>query len=455
MGFKDYYKILELNSTATQDEIKRSYRRLALKYHPDRNPNDHVAESKFKEVAEAYEILSDIEKRKSYDFIYNREEQFKSSSNTHQQKRPEQKTEKITPQTFLSILREIRQKVVSTDKKRINQRRLFDSLNELLTDSNIDFLLNCGNIEINRQIVVDALICCKLLSQERHPLQGFIYMDVINPKLLRLAGTDNETIQQIYIINQQFDYRTKLYSYWEKYPKEIITAIALLLIITMAFFNSNSLSNDTIYSGNTDNRPQSGDLYLNDSLTTANTVTPITNSSNPSNTDSANNYSDWDAKDYETGSSPGCYNFTPRYNKSLNNRLEVSVGSNTDAVIKLINIQTHKCIRYVYVRRGDVYNIRNIPEGKYYLKIAYGKDWRQKVVDGKCVGKFVTNALYKKGEEILDFNKVYEGIKTEGDNSFESYKVPSYSLKLDVIETDVADQFKTDEISERDFNDEE
>lgn len=65
MEFKDYYKILGVDKNATQDEIKKAYRKLALKYHPDRNPDDKTAEEKFKEVTEAHEVLSDPEKRKN------------------------------------------------------------------------------------------------------------------------------------------------------------------------------------------------------------------------------------------------------------------------------------------------------------------------------------------------------------------------------------------------------
>ena len=66
-NFKDYYGILGVSKTATEDEIKKTFRKLALKYHPDRNPGDKVAEEKFKGISEAYEVLSDPEKRKKYD----------------------------------------------------------------------------------------------------------------------------------------------------------------------------------------------------------------------------------------------------------------------------------------------------------------------------------------------------------------------------------------------------
>jgi len=64
---KDYYQILGLNRNASEDEIKRAYRKLALKYHPDHNPGDPKSEERFKEIGEAHAVLSDPEKRKEYD----------------------------------------------------------------------------------------------------------------------------------------------------------------------------------------------------------------------------------------------------------------------------------------------------------------------------------------------------------------------------------------------------
>ncbi|HQC29581.1 MAG TPA: DnaJ domain-containing protein, partial [Methylotenera sp.] len=64
---RDYYEVLGVNKDASEEEIKKAYRKLAMKYHPDRNPDNPKAEEQFKEAKEAYEMLSDDQKRAAYD----------------------------------------------------------------------------------------------------------------------------------------------------------------------------------------------------------------------------------------------------------------------------------------------------------------------------------------------------------------------------------------------------
>ncbi|MBD3315086.1 MAG: DnaJ domain-containing protein, partial [Chitinivibrionales bacterium] len=67
MAKRDYYEILGLSKSASEDEIKKAYRKLAVKFHPDKNPGDKEAEEKFREATEAYEVLKDAKKRAQYD----------------------------------------------------------------------------------------------------------------------------------------------------------------------------------------------------------------------------------------------------------------------------------------------------------------------------------------------------------------------------------------------------
>src|SRR5690625_4544562 len=67
MAKRDYYEILGVSKDVSAADLKKAYRRVAMKYHPDRNPDDKTAEDKFKEASEAYEVLSDTQKRAAYD----------------------------------------------------------------------------------------------------------------------------------------------------------------------------------------------------------------------------------------------------------------------------------------------------------------------------------------------------------------------------------------------------
>lgn len=166
-------------------------------------------------------------------------------------------------------------------------------------------------------------------------------------------------------------------------------------------------------------------------------------------------YSGWEKKNYQSGITPECENVMPKYDYELDNYLRINVGSGTDVVVKLMKIGHNRdeCIRILYVRSKDTYEIKNVPEGKYYLKIAYGSDYRQKIVDGQCYVRFMKNAQYEKGVEILDFNLIKQPDTRTGNEIYENWKVPSFELSLDVIFTKETHQtFEANEISEEEFN---
>lgn len=166
-------------------------------------------------------------------------------------------------------------------------------------------------------------------------------------------------------------------------------------------------------------------------------------------------YSGWEETNYRSGNASACKNITPRYDYDIDNYLRVNVGSGTDVVIKLMKIGSYKdeCIRIVYVRSKDTYEIKNIPEGRYYLKIAYGKDYRKKVVDNQCYVKFMKNAMYEKSTEILDYKLIKRPNTKVGNKIYENWDAPSFELSLDVKEAiGIKQDFKSTDISEEEFN---
>lgn len=214
MASKDYYIILGVKPSASADEIKRSYRRLAIKYHPDKNPGDIIAEAAFKEIAEAYDILSDAKKREDYHgkrfYTYN------------------YKYKEATPVTLQSVLKDAHdlQKLVSkADPYRLNQDALLLKLSEILSDSNLAFLQHEKQYAINAKITDALLAACK-------PLHYNLYLHV-HDKLVLL--NDPESLIQGKL---NWFYKTKQkHDAWGRY-KVVIAAVLALLLCLVIFFVS-------------------------------------------------------------------------------------------------------------------------------------------------------------------------------------------------------------------------
>ena len=420
----DYYKILEVSKNASSEEIKKSYRRLALKYHPDKNLGNKIAEEKFKEIANAYEVLSDFEERKRYDKTINNQENLKNDAKNGDK----DSGFDLTPSSILSIFKDIAAKVSKASSNEVNQIRIYDKINELLSEGIIDFLIDFNDIKTNHLIIKEVLKCSKPLAYDKHQIQNFIYIEKISQKLERLANKDIQTIQKINSIKK----RRKVISNFYKYTRASIYICLILFGIYSVVFNNDN--------GGTNSKTlQNGDL---NSTFSDNGETVITPEERLQQIKDSLILNGWEEKDINNGQLSSCYNFKPKKGK-INNFLEINVGSGTDVAIKLMNLETDKCVRYVYINSGTLYKIKNIPEGQYYLKIAYGKNWLSKVVDGQCVGKFIRNPLYEKGEDILNYNLQYTS---------DGYQIPSFSLSLDVISTDIDNSFNSSNISEDAFN---
>jgi hypothetical protein len=228
---------------------------------------------------------------------------------------------------------------------------------------------------------------------------------------------------------QQHSFNTKIKAL--KDNKAVVYTLYFLFVVGILFLFSYIKDLNSVE--NQESRPTSGNIY-NENIKTVEET---------NNQDSVDPYADWEKVDLRTGTTPDCFNFTPTYDFAIKNKLSVKVGSNTDVVLKLCSNTTNKCIRYVYIRSGETYKIKNIPQDKYYTKIAYGTDWRQKIDNGQCVGKFTHNALYKKGEEIMDFHKQINR---------NHIQVPYFSLFLDVSVNDSTQKYETNSISEEEFN---
>ena len=422
---KDFYEILEISPFASSEEIKHAYRRLALKYHPDKNNGNSFAESKFKEIVVAYEVLSNSHEKAKYDSHRSRNNE---NGGSYGNKRDH--SDLSSPEIILKFATSLKTQVESTNRMKINQRVLFDSIITILSEKNINVLLGSSDKKTNKEVVLVILECCKPLGNDIHPIQNFVYFEKISSKLIQIAGADKETV--LYI--ESFKGRNKLLSIWDSYKGIIIiSGIIILLLLSTNMFKSNKGTEKVA-------KRENGEINSSFNLDEQSQKLSAEEIFEQQK-DSLALYG-WKEETINNGPLPVCYNFTPQKSK-INNYLEIVVGGGTDVAIKLMNKETEKCVRYVFINGGTTYKIKNIPEGQYYLKIAYGKNWLSKVEDSQCVGKFIRNPIYEKGDEILDYKLKY-------DNG--GYSIPSFRLSLDVVSTGVSSSFNSEKISEGDFN---
>ena len=212
MDIKDYYKILGVSPTASANEIKKAYRKMAMKHHPDTNPGDVATENLFLEIKEAYDVLIDPALREEYNYKrwYNRtigKDFVRQPHNAHD---------------VLNECKKLNNYLAGVNQFQVEYDALCHHIHELLNDINMGILQQSGeNLLINQVI--------KLLLHASDPLP-YRYQEAIMEKLQQLAGDDKEMHDRIklHLKHQQQK------AVFEEY--KIAAVIVLTLIICLIIY---------------------------------------------------------------------------------------------------------------------------------------------------------------------------------------------------------------------------
>lgn len=121
------------------------------------------------------------------------------------------------------------------------------------------------------------------------------------------------------------------------------------------------------------------------------------------------------------------------------NYFDITVGKGYNVAIKIMDANSKHCIRYVYIPEGQTVTVSEIPQGQYYIKLAYGNDWMSQQTDSIKIGKFTTNAFYEQSVNIYNF-----GSKNSTD-------LINYELKINVVKGNTENNFETQPIREQEF----
>jgi len=208
---KDYYKILGLPSTASGQEIKQSFRRLAQRYHPDKNDNSQMAAAHFREIQEAYKVLSDPKQREAYHYqrwyVRSTGQPFASTP--------------LTPDGILQECRLLQQYVASMNLFHLRYDAVSLHIRDLLTPNAIGILQEYNDTAVNRQIIQSILTSAQPLPKK--------YFAPIATLLLPLAGDDaaaRTTIEQALLAKKQSHV-------WDKYKWILMLVITALIVYLM------------------------------------------------------------------------------------------------------------------------------------------------------------------------------------------------------------------------------
>ncbi len=207
MQLKDYYKTLKVQPTATALQIKKSFRQLALLYHPDKNPGNAAAEAVFREIQEAYETLADPGKREEYNYKRWYSRSIKDSF----------VTELVTPAAILHECLRLNDYLQTVNILRVDFDGLSYHVRQLLNDGNRAIVQQANDPQMVADIIGALLPPAAVLP--------FKYLAPVTDLLLRLADNYPGLQKQVLI----FFNRQKEKSRWQKYRAALVVAGTLLL----------------------------------------------------------------------------------------------------------------------------------------------------------------------------------------------------------------------------------
>lgn len=207
MHLKDYYSILEVETSATLPEIRKAYRKLAHRFHPDKNQGDPYAAAQFAEIKEAYEVLSDPSKKEYY-----------LQQRWYNKSTGKRKTQDIiTPVSVLKQLLELDKFVYGLDIHRMDKQGLADYAGSILSGNIIAQLIPFNESHVNKQIIQVALQAMEPLDTKQ--------VSVIITALYKLADDDPESKKNIKEFHDRKSQKEKV----EKYQPLILLVIVMVI----------------------------------------------------------------------------------------------------------------------------------------------------------------------------------------------------------------------------------
>jgi curved DNA-binding protein CbpA len=381
---KDYYSILGVTKDSTLTEIKASYRKLALKFHPDKNPGDPFFEKMFIEVKEAYDVLSALHSKK--------EENSKSASNTtgsstnkaESQSNNSQFDQSQLIDKIIKELRDLEGRVRDKSRNQLKTAVIFEYLTKILGDEIIK-IIKSAHPQKREDVIFAMVPLLRFFSNSER--EGLLL------KIISIAGADNTLISQIDLKNKEsvsaqnsIEKKQAFVGLGKKifeYRLIIIASIFFGIIIYSSIDNSGDSSYDN-----------SRDVIVDDEPEISQKI------------------SKWVGNKLNTGDSPyNNYFGTGVYDSQFLNEITIHNGQNTDAIVCLTEYESpNRTIRNEYIRAGESFKLTSVPNGLYSLKWFYGNNWNPDTLYMEGIqGFFDSDAGFSKSDSYGDLIKMQQG----------------------------------------------
>lgn len=422
---KNHYQTLGLKNDASQDEIKKAYRKLAIKFHPDKNVGDNFFDELFREIKDAYDILSNPVSKRDYDLKYNAfVNKANGNTNTTYQQRPtekQQQTYRPKPKPKRSYFDRIK----SFNPKRLISEKIGNFKN-LSLKGKLGFLF---------QILLFALPFIGIYLNE---FLGFI------------------TVIGFYAFTYLFIDTAKNVNDIDSVGSGIVGLIVAPIIALMIFgqgldyFDINPF--DWFKTKNTTEKEYKPYVYENDNTTKSNRTRELTETEkrikemreqqaefekilSDSKLDEITKApSKYRGNQLKNGTSPldACFG---KGIYSQNAWVKFDNSNRTDAVVCLVRAYDNKTIRNEYIRAGANFEMSKIPSGTYYIKVYYGNDWNPNKKNFCGInGAFERNVSFSKSDKIGDQIKIENTSRSYTTGTITLYAVENGNMTTESID---------------------
>lgn len=210
MALKDYYELLEISPGATDQVIKKAFRKLAMRFHPDKNIGNPYAIHHFRDIQEAYEVLSNPVTRNEYHQKRWRHAGMEMNNYPNYQ---------VTPELIEKEAEKIARYVKNLDVFRMNYEALYQKLDQLLNANHLALLIEKQQEKVNYKIITTVLRAIQPLPYQ--------FLHGLPARLVQLAGSNNQLIIHIH----QLVSKKRKEFLWDKYKALVIIVIALTLCL--------------------------------------------------------------------------------------------------------------------------------------------------------------------------------------------------------------------------------